>query len=64
VPQSTQMLYRFTHAASYGEVRADVAEVSRALPAGAVTGAAPGSPRRTRPPATGPSWSRSWSRSR
>jgi hypothetical protein len=40
VPQSAQMLYRFTHAASYGEVRADVAEVSRALPAGAVTGAA------------------------
>jgi putative ABC transport system permease protein len=40
VPQSTQMLYRFSHAASYGEVRADVAEVSRALPAGAVTGAA------------------------
>src|SRR5258708_4352617 len=40
VPQSTQMLYRFTHAASYGEVRADVAEVSRALPPGAVTGAA------------------------
>jgi putative ABC transport system permease protein len=40
VPQSTQMLYRFTHAASYVEVRADVAEVSRALPAGAVTGAA------------------------
>jgi putative ABC transport system permease protein len=40
VPQSTQMLYRFTHAASYEEVRADVAEVSRALPAGAVTGAA------------------------
>ena len=34
------MLYRFTHAASYGEVRADVAEVSRALPPGAVTGAA------------------------
>ena len=34
------MLYRFTHAASYGEVRADVTEVSRALPAGAVTGAA------------------------
>ena len=40
VPQSAQMLYRFTHAASYGEVRADVAEVSRALPPGAVTGAA------------------------
>ena len=40
VPQSTQMLYRFSHAASYGEVRADVTEVSRALPAGAVTGAA------------------------
>ena len=34
------MLYRFTHAASYGEVRADVAEVSAALPPGAVTGAA------------------------
>ena len=40
VPPSAQMLYRFTHAASYGEVRADVAEVSRALPPGAVTGAA------------------------
>ena len=40
VPQSTQMLYRFSHAASYGEVRADVTEVSRALPTGAVTGAA------------------------
>ena len=40
VPQSTQMLYRFSHAASYGEVRADVTEVSRALPPGAVTGAA------------------------
>jgi putative ABC transport system permease protein len=39
-PQSAQMLYRFTHAASYGEVRADVAEVSAALPPGAVTGAA------------------------
>jgi putative ABC transport system permease protein len=40
VPQSAQMLYRFTYAASYGEVRADVAEVSRALPPGAVSGAA------------------------
>jgi putative ABC transport system permease protein len=40
VPASAQMLYRFTHAASYGEVRADVAEVSRALPPGGVTGAA------------------------
>ncbi len=39
VPPGTQMLYRFTHAASYGEVRANVAEVRRALPAGAVTGA-------------------------
>jgi len=39
-PRSAQMLYRFTHAASYGEVRADVAEVTRALPAGAVSGAA------------------------
>jgi len=39
-PPSAQMLYRFSHAASYREVRADVAEVSRALPPGAVTGAA------------------------
>jgi putative ABC transport system permease protein len=40
-PQSAQMLYRFTQAASYAQVRADVAEVTRALPPGAVTGAAP-----------------------
>ncbi|MGH3199825.1 MAG: FtsX-like permease family protein [Streptosporangiaceae bacterium] len=39
-PQSAQMLYRFAHAASYAQVRADVAEVTRALPPGAVTGAA------------------------
>ena len=39
-PPSAQMLYRFSHAASYREVRADVIEVSRALPPGAVTGAA------------------------
>jgi putative ABC transport system permease protein len=39
-PASAQMLYRFTQAGSYGQVRADVAEVSRALPAGAVAGAA------------------------
>jgi len=39
-PPSAQMLYRFSHAASYGEVRADVTEVSKALPPGAVTGAA------------------------
>ncbi|HEX4257293.1 MAG TPA: FtsX-like permease family protein [Streptosporangiaceae bacterium] len=39
-PGSAQMLYRFTQAGSYGQVRADVAEVSRALPAGAVAGAA------------------------
>jgi putative ABC transport system permease protein len=37
VSPSAQMLYRFTHAASYGEVRADVAEVTRALSPGAVT---------------------------
>ena len=37
---SAQMLYRFTRAAGYGAVRADVAEVSRALPPHAVTGAA------------------------
>jgi len=40
VPPSAQMLYRFTHAASYAEVRADVAEVTGALPPQAVTGAA------------------------
>jgi len=40
IPSSAQMLYRFTHAASYGEVRADVAEVTGALPPHAVTGAA------------------------
>jgi putative ABC transport system permease protein len=37
---STQMMYRFTRAGSYAQVRADIAEVSRALPAGAVSGAA------------------------
>jgi putative ABC transport system permease protein len=37
---STQMMYRFTQAGSHAQVRADVAEVTRALPAGAVTGAA------------------------
>jgi putative ABC transport system permease protein len=37
---SAQLLYRFSHAASFAQVRADVAEVSRALPPGAVTGAA------------------------
>ena len=37
---STQMMYRFAQAGSYAQVRADVAEVTRALPAGAVTGAA------------------------
>jgi putative ABC transport system permease protein len=40
LPGSAQMLYRFTHAASYGEVRADAAEVTGALPPHAVTGAA------------------------
>jgi len=38
VPMSTQMLYRFSHAATDAQVRADAAEVTRALPAGAVTG--------------------------
>jgi putative ABC transport system permease protein len=41
VPASTQMLYRFTQAANYAQIRADVAEVARALPRGAVLGAAP-----------------------
>ena len=40
-PESAQMLYRFSHAASYAQVRSDVAEVAGALPPGAVTGAAP-----------------------
>jgi len=39
VPASEQMLYSFTAAGSYAQVRADVAAVSRALPAGAVAGA-------------------------
>ena len=36
---SAQMLYRFANAGSYAQVRADVAEVTRALPPGTVTGA-------------------------
>jgi putative ABC transport system permease protein len=39
-PASAQMLYRFTSAASYAQIRADVATVTKTLPAGAVTGAA------------------------
>jgi putative ABC transport system permease protein len=35
-PSSEQMLYSFTSAGSYAQIRADVAEVSRALPPGAV----------------------------
>ena len=38
-PSAEQMLYRFADAGGYPQVRADVAAVSRALPAGAVTGA-------------------------
>ena len=37
---SAQLLFRFTQAANYAQVRADVAEVTRALPAATVTGAA------------------------
>jgi putative ABC transport system permease protein len=40
VPPSAQLLYRFTQAADQAQVRADVAEVTRALPPNAVTGAA------------------------
>jgi putative ABC transport system permease protein len=40
-PASDQMLYSFTSAGSYAQLRADATEVRRALPAGAVTG--PGS---------------------
>jgi putative ABC transport system permease protein len=36
-PASTQMLYRFAAAGTYAQIRADVAEVTKALPAGAVT---------------------------
>jgi len=39
-PASAQLLYRFTTAGSYAQVRADAAEVARALPPGTVTGAA------------------------
>jgi putative ABC transport system permease protein len=39
-PASAQLLYRFTSAGSYAQVRADAAEVARALPPGTVTGAA------------------------
>jgi len=49
-PPSAQLLFRFTSAGSYAQVRADVAEVARTLPAGTVTAQAPGSPRRTRRP--------------
>jgi putative ABC transport system permease protein len=37
-PASAQLLYRFTGAGSYAQVRADVAEVARTLPPGTVTG--------------------------
>jgi putative ABC transport system permease protein len=36
-PASEQMLYSFTDAATYAQIRADVKEVARALPKGAVT---------------------------
>jgi putative ABC transport system permease protein len=39
-PASAQMLYRFASAGSYTQIRANVTEVSRALPPGSVTGAA------------------------
>ena len=39
-PASAQMIYRFTQAGSYTQIRADVAKVTRALPPGSVTGAA------------------------
>ncbi len=38
-PASAQLLYRFASAGSYAQIRADVAEVTRALPPGTVTGA-------------------------
>jgi putative ABC transport system permease protein len=39
-PASSQMLYRFTSAGSDAQIRADVTEIDRALPPGAVAGAA------------------------
>ena len=63
-PASAQLLYRFASAGTDAQVRADLAEVTGALPPGTVTGPAPGSQRRARTPATVRSWSRSWSRSR
>jgi putative ABC transport system permease protein len=38
VPSSTQMLYRFSSAATDAQLRADVAKVARVLPPGTVTG--------------------------
>jgi putative ABC transport system permease protein len=40
VPPSAELLYRFARAGTQAQVRADVAEVTRALPPGAVAGAA------------------------
>jgi putative ABC transport system permease protein len=37
VPSSAQLLYRFTQAGSAAQIRADVAAITRALPAGAIT---------------------------
>ncbi len=39
-PASAQMMYRFAQAGSYPQIRADVAEITRALPPGTVTGTA------------------------
>ena len=61
---NAQLLYRFASAGTDAQVRADLAEVTGALPPGTVTGPARGSPRRARTPAPAQSWSRSWSRSR
>jgi putative ABC transport system permease protein len=38
-PSASQMLYRFSSAGSYAQIRSDVAAVSRVLPPGAVAGA-------------------------
>jgi putative ABC transport system permease protein len=38
-PVSQQMMYRFSQAATYAQVRTDLAEVTAALPRGALTGA-------------------------
>ena len=63
-PASAQMLYWFTGAGSYPQVRADVAEITGRCRRGRWPARAPWLAAQTESTATGRSWSRSWSRSR